>query len=351
MQYISPVSLLKTLDIHEFDKKALALARKKLLIELELNGGNTITLNGRELTKNDIINLFDNLNLDKDLHYYIAVAGDPVLLHFLETGKLTGSMRFKPESLYYEDGFINWVSPYYCTSFCRLALQCLTEMRDDEWMALSANPLLMNMYDAEKAWQLVENAITPNLKKLCRFVQNKGYGDRDAVQALTNFRYISMLQKLPAKRFTALKDEYAWATMQCSVYIFNKVNRATGLTMVENALLLAVSAEVREGIAGKEIEMQTFFRGRKRRTEDKIARIIVIGLLITFILYVIILAIRDSGTTYINKRPAPANGDSVITLRQLDSMYADSTGTKAKDTTAIKKSLRKPAKNIPKFRG
>ncbi len=55
-----------------------------MLAELELNDGNSILVNGKEVSKNDIIRFFDDLQQSTDLSYHVAVYRDKVLLKFLE---------------------------------------------------------------------------------------------------------------------------------------------------------------------------------------------------------------------------------------------------------------------------
>lgn len=267
-QYISPFSLLQdVLPGQEVDKKSLLLAKKKLLAELELSGGNTIIIKNQEFSKNDIIQYFDGLQQAEIFLYHLLIAEDTVLLLFLEKNELKNGQRFKDAALYQAEAFIDWISIYFYTSFAAFAETCFFEYKDDEWRTLLDNTLLMNSQYGEDAWQTVEMLVGKDFEALQYFIKFKGDGDRVLVESVSGFRYISMLQCLPNWRFSDFKDRYAYAVMQSSVYVFNRINRSKAMIMVENAWLLAVSEETKKAIADKEAEMDGIIRnpGRAKR--------------------------------------------------------------------------------------
>lgn len=297
MQYISPIALLKEVSPGEVDNKNLTIAKKKLLAELDLSGGASIIINNRELFKNDIINFFDSLQQHENINYHIIVANDAVLLRFLEHNVIENGNRFTNTELYRNEQFINWVSGYYCTSFCIVAANCLTYIYDDEWLALMANPLLMNATDLEEAWGEVETEVRQSLERLREFFNSKSVEGKKGIDLLVGFRYISMLQRLPAQRFTILRDEYAYMVMQCSIEIFNKVNKDEGLIIVENGLILAASENIRRQIGEKMSEMQSINSRRKKRSSWSGRGL---GILIFIIIRIIWYSASSSGNSDYN---------------------------------------------------
>lgn len=150
MQYISPVALLETLTPGQADKKGFSLAKKKMLAELELNGGSVVTISGREFTRNDIIVFFDNLQHTDNLSYHIIVANDAVLLRFLEYNFLENRDRFSNNELYSDAGFIEWISPYFFTSFTSFAEECLVGREAYQTAAPSTDPLFVSYSEQPK---------------------------------------------------------------------------------------------------------------------------------------------------------------------------------------------------------
>jgi len=260
MQYISPFALLQTLTPGQADKQSLALAKKKMLAELELNGGAVVTINGNEFTKNDIVNFFDNLQQTGNLSFHIIVANDAVLLRFLEQHFLNNGDRFSNNELYADAGFIEWVSPYFFKSFTRFAEKCLPGKDDSGWVALFSNPVLMNSLYTEQAWQIIENIVRKDLANLYSFLKSKGSRGIHSIKKLIDSRYTLMLQQLPVSRFTDLRNEYGAVMMHCSIPIFNGGNKAGAMETIENAWRLAVTRELKDHIQAKQAEMDHILR-------------------------------------------------------------------------------------------
>ncbi len=344
MQYISPLALIDLPYTHILDRKTLTLAKKKMLAELELNGGEAVVLNGRALTKNDIIVFFDTLQKDDNLHCHITIAADAALLNFLENNTLKNKEKPANNPLYHDSAFIEWLSPYFFTPFTSIAKECLTQMKDEKWALLMAYPLLMNAYYTAEAWNFVEEILHKKLDNLYAFRQKKGANGWEYIEPLVGFRYISMLKRLPEQRFYPFMDEYARVTMHCAVYVYNKISRSRGTTMVENALLLVVSDEARTDIVAKHVEMEGLNRkaDKKSRFPYNIRRrpLSVIYVLIVAVV-AICNAVNDDSTdtpAYMNTPYNPAFFDSIKEKLQK---------AKPGDTVYLKTEVPPPQQELP----
>lgn len=344
MQYLSPLALLDAGDKQIPDKKAITLAKKKMLAELELNGGETVVVNGRTLTKNDIIVFFETLQKDDNLHCHITIAADAALLNFLENNTVKNKAKLANNPLYHDSAFIEWLSPYFFTSFTSIAKECLTQIKDEKWALLMAYPLLMNAYYTAEAWNFVEEILHKKLQDLYIFRQKKGANGWQYVEPLVGFRYISMLKRLPEERFYPFMDEYARVTMHCAVYVYNKISRSRGTTMVENALLLVVSDEARQDIVAKHVEMEGLNRkaDKKSRFPYNIRRR---PLSIIYVLIVAVVAIynavNDDSTSaplYNITNDSPIFADTLVNITP---------NTKPGDTVFLKKEVPPPQQELP----
>jgi hypothetical protein len=265
MQYVSPFSLTETLDEEQFDKKSLSLAKKKMLAELELNGGDSIVINGRELTKNDIVIFFDSLQQTDNLVYHVLVAKDPVLRRFLEHNILENGDRFAKVEIYKDAFFIEWVGPYYFMSFTSFGNECISGLNDDAWETMFSNPVLMNSYYQEQAWDFFEKELMVDLNRLQSAGDNGQAVDENLISLLCDFHYVKMMRKLPEDRFGSLWDRYAFAIMNASVRVFNIGARNMALVYLDNARLLASSYDLKESIAKKQAEMDRIVSRGSRR--------------------------------------------------------------------------------------
>jgi len=288
MQYLSPFTLLEGITPELVDRKSIALGKKKMLAELELEGGTSIIVEGREFTRDGIIVFFDELLQEDNISYHVAITKDVVLQRFITHNILENGDRFTNTSLLGNPAFIQWISPYYYTAFTNFAAACLNDMADNGWTTLLANPRLMTPVDEENAWVAIEELIYRQMDTLADF--DRGENNRmDSINALVSFAYINMLRQLPEERFAVLRDQYAWLVMQCAIIIFNRYSRNEGRIGIENALLLAVSGHIREGIAKTQAEMEGLLQQKKEHKFSPWA-----GISIAFIVIKLIVSVASN---------------------------------------------------------
>ena len=259
MQYLSPSTFFGETLSGPLDKKAIQLGRKKLFAELELSGGSTIELHGKPFTKNDIIKYFEDLLKEDALAYHNAVGEDQALLGFLEQAYMGRNEKFLNNSLYEDEQFIHWISPYFCNSFTAFMEGCLLEPDEDALTSLLSNRLLMTTEHLEQSWGAVTRLIMNDISTLESFHEQdkKKQASEDVplnlVTGLMEYRYIRMILLLPQGRFASLRDKYALCMLSACIDVFNNHIRYRSYvkTWLENAKILAVSPEVKDQIIEK----------------------------------------------------------------------------------------------------
>jgi hypothetical protein len=121
MQYINPFELLniQTENLSDIDSSTIRKAKNNLLADIELSDNKTIHFKGFDLLKSDCIRIVDELdnNDKKEFHYFIAQNINLYL--FLTKGDLTFFNKFKVESIYKLDDFIDFISPYYTKQYSK----------------------------------------------------------------------------------------------------------------------------------------------------------------------------------------------------------------------------------------
>lgn len=315
-QYLSPLGLIGT-DIP--DRRALQLARKKMLAELELSGETTIMVNGRELSKNDIIVYFEELQAEEDFDLHTAIARDPVLLGFLEHNIIPPDARFLDEPLYQDAAFIDKISPYFCFSFCRLAIACMEEKETHTWNTLFSNPLLMNNWYINKAWDELETYMNGKLELVRHY--HSAHDPRahlDELADLLDSAFVSMIAGLPAERFTPIRDEYAFAMMDVCIQAFNRGLRKWAIEHIQNAIVMAGSGEMKIAVDDKLTEMRN---ADNERSSSGIWSAANIGRILLVAIFIIFKTVTCNETTSYNnskydfeqfKYTPPLNMDSLV---------------------------------------
>ncbi len=149
--YQSPLRLAGITD-PDPDAKALQLARKKLLAELELSGQPALHIDGAALSRQDIITLFDSLSDAATFRYHAALLEDPDLLLFLEKGEL-GAAAWQERPVYGEPDFIAFASPYFAAAVNALLQDILSGTVPEEAFAvLFHRPQFLQVQHAEAAF-------------------------------------------------------------------------------------------------------------------------------------------------------------------------------------------------------
>jgi hypothetical protein len=99
-----------------------------MLAEFELNHSVTIETAAGELSKNDVLNILDQLQDPQILKFHLEIAKDNILLDFLQYNGLEGAFIKNP--LYLQKEFIDFITPYFAHSYCSLIIAILDSEGD-----------------------------------------------------------------------------------------------------------------------------------------------------------------------------------------------------------------------------
>ncbi|HVU57429.1 MAG TPA: hypothetical protein VHD83_20340 [Puia sp.] len=324
MRYLSPFSLPDSPSTHPLDKKALMFQRRKLLAELELNADGLLYIKNRPFSKSDILDYFETLQDESVLLYHGEVGKDKILVAFLEEGQLPEGAVFAQADLYDDIQFLQWISPYFYIAFTGYVKECLQKIDERGLQTLLQNRLLLTDYDRERAWiqigQLLENNVSLLDHYHERGAQSAAGLSISGISPFVTEPYIGMILMLPKDPFAGVRDRYAFALMQVSIHIFNKLKGSRDMAQewIENARLLAVSEAVAAGVDDKIREMRKF---RKKSNARNIRFAVVLGIIVFKL-----LANQNWGSS--NNTPSFTrfdyiNGKDTITIhdiKQLDSV-------------------------------
>jgi hypothetical protein len=214
MKYVNPFLFLQQTTgnfIDANDSQALAMAKKKLLAEVELSSTQTITFKEVQYTKNDILNIFESIQTPTSLSYHSVIANDPALLLFLQTGILKNNARFQKEATYKEPAFLTFIAPFYETVFTNLLLKCFQQQDTRVISDLLKNPILLNGEYKEKSYSRVFRYLNEKKSSLSGIHQQLQLHqpiDKVVLETLTGINMVCLLNYLPLE-FQVFRDEYA----------------------------------------------------------------------------------------------------------------------------------------------
>lgn len=323
MLYVSPFQALGLEADGNLDKASLNLAKKRLLAELDLSGMPTILRGSLELTKNDIIQQFDQLASLKNWDFHRLIAVDKALLDFLQQKSWTIDSRLKSEPQYNNDAFVEFVSPYFLTSYKSLIIKYLSAQNPKELAAvLNITPRLLTAEDHDDAWFSVESYLDgwkDNLNDMAEQVQNGHVFKDNEVQPFYAFNFIECLNLLPDE-FSWFRDSYATSLYNISAYTWNKENYYRAADMVKYAQFLDVSEEVNlmltKRIAWFDEQMKTL--GKSESSDWKtIMRVI---LFVIFFIYKIGTCDPSTSPTSRDSVQYIPSTENIVALSTIDSL-------------------------------
>lgn len=130
--YRSPIRTFQDLGIStdNVDPKQLRIERKRLLLEIQISETQTTLLGSQQLGKNDVIQLFDELEQISHLEFHVAIFKHSLLLKLLETSVVESNTIKNEPKIFFEsqeewDEFIAFVSPYLANAIDKLLTKVL----------------------------------------------------------------------------------------------------------------------------------------------------------------------------------------------------------------------------------
>lgn len=204
MMYHSPFSVLKSLGIeaNEITPDQIKKLEKRLLLELELSGKISLQAGESQLTKNDILNLFDEIGQDDNLGHHRKIAENEQLLLFLQTGDYDEQLPFYNGNLLYEkniDSFRSFISPYLSEVMKKeINLQFNKRNFRKAFKLLELSDLLTDTYKT-LAFDKLAGSINQLIRIIGQFSTEEIPLDKKNYAFLMHDHFITFINQLPAE--------------------------------------------------------------------------------------------------------------------------------------------------------
>lgn len=228
MQYVSPITILHT-DDEPFNtglsRRDLMLAKRALMAEAELNENKRVIRNGVELSKEDIVTMFDRLAAEANLEFHAKIFADKALLAFLENAECTSESPPFSAELSENEAYRNFVKPYFLHSF-EFAVTNGFRQRDFEMIGYLVQTL--TLFIASETELIIQLApIETRLSDLKIYADELGDAiveigrwDEDELDMLFSKGLIDLLNLLPFT-FQELRNGYMICLINLTVAIYN----------------------------------------------------------------------------------------------------------------------------------
>ena len=200
-QYVSPFRNLGLDLTAELDKSALNIAKKRLLAELDLSRTATILRGGVEMSKNDVIQLFDSLGGVESLDFHRQIANNRGLLAFLEKQKLGTKNEFVDDLVFASAGFKQFINPYLTHSCLEYLINCFKNGQSAN-LKIFPNELLEQLpsNDSATIWQKIEDFLKQQraqAENITYRIKTKDRVKLSETQAFRSSQFVACLNWLP----------------------------------------------------------------------------------------------------------------------------------------------------------
>jgi hypothetical protein len=267
MKYLNPLAFLAKMNggpVDMRDSAALSLLRKKMMAELELSDDKLLKVGGQVLTRQDLLQFFDQLQNTQEGIYHQQIAQDPALLHFLETGEMKGPIA--DHVLYKDDAFLLFMAPYYEPLFTVAVLNSLKQQDLATTQHLFSGPLLLDGAHITASYRQVLRYLKTADNELKAVVEELSEGAAyrwKYLAPMANPQLIKQLNILP-QEFNKWRSDYGISMINLALAIYTK-DFKQGIKVLELAAQLHTSDYVQERIAVRKQELLDYRKNEWRR--------------------------------------------------------------------------------------
>lgn len=267
MKYVNPLSFLEAVHggpVDTGNSAALSLLRKKMLAELELSDDKQLKVNDWVFNKHQLLQFFDQLSAGNELRYHAQIAADPVLLHFLETGDITG--RFANNPLYEEHAFLKFISPYYEPLFTNAVLDSLKHQRLQNTVDLFANPSLLDGEHTTTSYGRIFRYLRVLEEQLKIAIAKLRSGEEIPMRELWGFATITLVKQLNQlpNVFHEWRSDYGICIINLGLAIYRN-NFTVGIATLGLVEKLQTSEYVQEETQRWKVKMKEYLKEQEKK--------------------------------------------------------------------------------------
>lgn len=266
--YQSPIRTFEVLGIstESIDPNQLKLERKRLLLEIQISDTQTTTIGDKELGKNDVIELFDELEKVTHLDYHTSIYQHPRLLQLLEKSEVSKSKVENKHKIRFEtqeewDEFIAFISPYLAEAIDKLLSKVIRKRSFKELEEIRSFFKLLTKQDSFYAFRKLNNFCETLSDRLEHLAYSKTTFPTEQVTYLSYPAFYTVVNELTGT-YPNLPNSVAHAVINFTVDCQRKVGRGKTLVAIsDQARKLHCDAKSKSIIIGNR---ESFYDSREQ---------------------------------------------------------------------------------------
>jgi hypothetical protein len=169
MQYINPIEILglsNSTDTRSIDNEIIKKAKKKLFADIDLSDNGLFEYYGHQLTKGDCEKVIEELINNDLIQFYLYLASNKKLNHFLVNGNDAVFINFKQDSIFKLPEFINFISPYFAPKFDKALLKAFENENVEQTEAILKTSFLISQNDINLGYRSISNNIQNRIDEI-----------------------------------------------------------------------------------------------------------------------------------------------------------------------------------------
>ena len=250
--YRSPIQTFQELglSVDSIDSSQLKFERKRLLLEIQISDTQTTTFAEKELSKNDVIQLFDELERVSHLDYHRIIYDHPGLVDFLENSTVSKTKKVHFDTLAEQEEFVAFISPYMANAIDKLLSRVIRKNNFKDLETIQPFFRLVTVTDAFFAFRKFNNYCETLEERLDNLRLKKTSFPKNDVLFLKEAAFYSSVNAL-ANFYPNLPDTVATGVINFTVNTERTVGRKKNLVEISDQLYrLNCSAELKTIISG-----------------------------------------------------------------------------------------------------
>jgi len=251
MKYTNPIVLLDLPDPFSpsiITPSFLRQEKKRLLAEFELEEATVIEVGDREMDKDGVLSLFEELENDELRQHHLRIFMEPGLMEFLEDASLeyfyNGGISKLPA---HSDEFLTFIGPYFAQSFNARLFNAFRQKDFEEVEAMCRYSLPLSAIHKAVGYQDTYRQLHADIKDLENYAEDlqQGHQPDGRIQEFGDELMIDTLNKLP-EYFKSSLDSYALGLESLAINIYNDHQRVQlSIFLLRQALKLNISPDTR----------------------------------------------------------------------------------------------------------
>jgi len=246
--YINPFELMRFDSSTTPSPKNINKAKRRLLLEFELNNEHFLEYLGKKISKDEAIKLIDETIDFKRGYIHFCIFLDSYLSNFLNNGDITYFQKFKSKGFHYDQDFLGFIEPMYIIRYNLALMNAFVNNHFSDARKLIRYNLIKTSLKIEICYKNTKQrliTICRNLYLLTDRIQNNtlSYNDlkqkqlEDTVNQLINTTSLNILPDY----FSAEKERIAFHLGTLSAYASQHFkNSPLALTFITKALKIDI---------------------------------------------------------------------------------------------------------------